>query len=128
MTAHYLLPGAPIPPPPAPQANSYRQPSGPPPQSMPSPPPPPPESPLAPARDQDPHRGTMLTEWRRHHADTWVRADALHPAIRRMIDERQRLSAIRQKLRQLVAHTPELEAKVVGNAARRVVLYRLTEL
>ena len=48
----------------------------------------------------------------------------------RRIDEHERLPAIRQRLRQLV-RTPlgglRLESKVVGNAARPVVFYRVVE-
>jgi hypothetical protein len=45
-----------------------------------------------------------------------------------MIDPQGRIPAIRQRLRQLVASCSELETTTTGNAARRVVLYRLTEV
>lgn len=77
-----------------------------------------------PAHANDPHRA-LLTEWQRHHGSNWTRADALHPTVRRMIDERDRAPAIRQKLRLLAATCPEIEAKVVGNAAKPTRLYRL---
>ena len=104
--------------------NSYLQPSGPLPQSMPSPPQPPPEATpgLTPSRD-DPHR-VLLSEWRSCHGCEWTRADDLAPTVCRMIDERQRLPAIRQRLHQLDAACSELETKTVGNRARRVVLYQ----
>jgi hypothetical protein len=123
MTAHYLPPGLPPPPPPAPQPNTYLQPNGPPPQAMPSPPPPPPQP--APPH-AGPHHATLISEWRAHHGSDWVRADALHLTVRQLIDEHDRIPAIRQKLRQLAAtHREFVETKTVGNAARPVTLYRM---
>jgi hypothetical protein len=130
MTAHYLVPGAPTPPPPAPQANSYIQPKAQPQTSGHQPterPAPLPAQPPPQASDQEPHHSTLFSEWRAHHGDDWVRADALHPTVRRLIDDRDRISAIRQRLRQLAVTCSELEAKVVGNAARPVTFYRVIE-
>ena len=45
-----------------------------------------------------------------------------------MIDERERLPAVRQKLPRLVASCSEIETMTTGNAARQVVLYRLAGL
>ena len=131
MTAAYITPGMPPPPPPATQPNTYRPPAGSPQDSSWNQLPPiPPQrtdaqpQPVPPAaRDQNP----LLAEWRHRHGSDWVRADELHPAIRCMIDPRERLPAVRQKLRQLVATCRELEVKVVGNAARPVALYRIVK-
>jgi hypothetical protein len=125
--SHYLPPGLPPPPLPAPQPNTYLQPSGPPPQAMPSPTPPPPE-PTPP--QGDPHASTLISEWRAHHAGDWVRADDLSATVRRVIDQRERLPAVRQKLRQLVkTHLGgfTLQVRTIGNAARPVALYRVVE-
>ena len=134
MTAHYLVPGAPTPPPPAPQANSYIQPNAPPQTSghQPTEPPAPlPAQPPPQARDQDPHRGTLFSEWRAHHGSDWVRADELSAAVRKMIDAKDRAAAVRQRLRLLVNKAIDgvtLEAKVVGNRARPVAFYRVVEV
>jgi hypothetical protein len=125
----YLPPGSPPTPPPAAQPNSYRQPTGtlqqaqPPSQTQPAPLPPP-----TPARDQDPHHASLLAEWHLRHGDTWIRADALSPTIRHVIDPKDRTAAIRQRLRQLANAHRELETKTTGNAARPVRLYRLAEI
>ena len=74
----------------------------------------------------DPHRA-LLAAWAAHHGSDWVRADALHPAVRSMIDPKERIAAARQRLPQLVASCPELEARTTGNAAKRTTLYRLVE-
>jgi hypothetical protein len=67
MTSQYRAPGAPTPPPPAPQANSYIAPTGtlqqPQPLSAPTPPV------ATPAPQDDPHRA-LLTQWHAHHANT----------------------------------------------------------
>jgi hypothetical protein len=126
MVASYLTPGMPAPLPPAPGANAYLQPGAPPPQlpvaeaqtSQPIPPSEPP-----PADD-------LLAEWRAHHGSDWVKVDDLAPSVRRLIDARERVPAIRQRLPRLVATCRDsfkLEAKVVGNAARPVTLYRVVE-
>jgi hypothetical protein len=133
MTAPYLVPGAPTPPPPARQTNSYIQPnalpqtSGHQPTERPAPLPaqPPPQ-----ARHQDDPHHALLSAWRSHHGSDWVRADALHRDIRQLIDPKDRTASIRQRLRQLAnaqADGFKLETKVVGNAARPVVLYRVIE-
>jgi hypothetical protein len=113
----YIQPGMPPPPAMATQSNTYIHPGS---QPLPSPPQ---------AHDHEPDAGTLLSEWRAHHGD-WVRADALAPTVRRMIDARERLPAIRQRLRLLV-NKPSggftLEAKTVGNRARPVAFYRLVE-
>jgi hypothetical protein len=122
MTAGYIQPCQPPSPPPPTQTNSYRTPSAP------QPPQPSPPTPLA--HDQDPRRGTLFAEWRRWHGSDWVRADELTTAVRRMIDERERLPAIRQRLRLLVNKPSDgftLEAKTVGNRARPVAFYRLVK-
>jgi hypothetical protein len=137
--SHYLPPGQPIAPPPDTQPNSYIQPPSPQQPHMPhhpnnaqaatvSPLPPPqtPPTPQATHAQDNPHRA-VLTEWRAHHGSDWVRADALHPAVRRMIDTRERIAAIRQRLRQVVATCPDLEARTTGNAARPVTFYRLIQ-
>jgi hypothetical protein len=122
--SHYLPPGLPPHPAPAAQPNTYRTPSGPPPQAMQSLSPPPPPEPAPP--HADPHHATLISEWRAHHGSDWVRADALHLTVRQLIDERDRIPAIRQKLRQLAAtHREFVETKTVGNAARPVTLYRM---
>jgi hypothetical protein len=127
MTVCYIQPGAPAPSPPPTRANSYIQPSGLLQQSMPSPASPPPEA--TPPHD-DPHRSTLLNEWRRQHGSDWVRADDLSATVRQMIDARGRAAAIRQKLPQLVNTRLggfELESEVRGNAARPVRFYRLIQ-
>ena len=82
-----------------------------------------------PAQD-NPHSSALFAEWRAHHGSDWVRADALAATVRRLIDARERLPAVSQKLRQLV-NTPigglRLESEVRGNAARPTRLYRLVE-
>ena len=131
MTAAYITPGMPPPPPPATQPNTYRPPAGSPQDSSWN---------RAAAHPATAHRrsatacaaggtrpNSLLAEWRHRHGSDWVRADELHPAIRCMIDPRERLPAVRQKLRQLVATCRELEVKVVGNAARPVALYRIVK-
>ena len=70
----------------------------------------------------------MLSEWRIHHGSDWIRADALHPAVREQIDAMGRVAAVRQRLRQLEASCRELETEVRGNRARPVRHYRLTEV
>lgn len=127
--SHYLPPGLPPPPPPPARANSYLVPTALAPQ-MRAPPDPPPQQPaLTPGNGHDDRRHSpLLNEWRRQHGSGWVRGDALHPVVRELIDARGRVAAVRQKLRQLVAACPELEAKVAGNAARPVVFYRVTEV
>ena len=111
MTASYIPPGMPPLPPPAPTANAYIKPSGPLQQSQ---PPPPPET--SPSPQDDPHRA-LLTTWHAHHADAWTRADELHPAVRRLIDARERLPAIRQKIRQLAGWRPRPSAIAPGDVA-----------
>jgi hypothetical protein len=76
----------------------------------------------------DPHRSALLNEWRRRHGSDWVRADDLSTTVRRMIDERERLPAVRQKLPRLVVACPELETEVRGNRAERVTFYRLARI
>jgi hypothetical protein len=133
----YIEPGAPTPPPLAPQPNAYVAPRPtlqeapirlpqPTPRAAPEPQPPP-EPPQA--RDQDDsHQTTALfTEWHAHHGSDWVKACELHPAVRRLIDARGRISAARQKLPLLVATCREMETKVMGNAAKRVMVYRLIQ-
>ena len=136
----YIQPGMPAPPPPPTQTNSYVQPGAPPLQSV---PPPPTQPSPEPSRQPQPlpqgtqgnrrskPAGTTLNvvnaEWRLRHGDGWIRADDLHPAIRQMIDPQDRAPAIRQRLRLLAAKHRELEAKVVGNAAKPVAYYRLIE-
>jgi hypothetical protein len=126
MTAHYLVPGAPTPPPPAPQANSYRPPSGSLQQAaQPSP------QPSPQASDQETHHRALLAEWRAHHADAWVKADELNPAVRRVIDPKDRTAAIRQKLRQLASTQADglrLEARAGGNRPDRAACYRVVEI
>ncbi len=63
-----------------------------------------------------------MLAWRAHHGSDWVRADELAPTVRRIIDARERLPAIRQRLRLLV-NKPSgvtLEAKTVGNPPTRI--------
>jgi hypothetical protein len=86
------------------------------------------------ARDRDPHRvniAALFAEWRFRHGGDWQKADELHPAVRRMVDEKERVPAIRQKLSQM-ANTRlggfRLECTVEGNAANRVSLYRVIEI
>jgi hypothetical protein len=136
MNNHYLPPGLPPPPPPAAQSNSYLPPAGPQPQTSDGNGHQPPPQATAiqlptdrpPVRDQDDPR---LAAWRTHHADAWVRADDLHANVRQLIDERGRLPALRQKLRQL-ANAPvggfKLESEVRGNRAKPVTYYRLAGL
>ena len=60
-----------------------------------------------------------------------MKADELQLAVRRLIDDRERVPAIRQKLSQLVNTRLGgfmLEAKIEGNAANRVSLYRVVEI
>ena len=125
----YIQPGQPIPPAPLPTANSYLVPTAVA-QQLSGPPDPTPPTPQAEAGNgpTDPHHATLITEWRRQHGPGWVRAEALHPAVRELIDARGRVATVRQKLPRLVAACPELEAKVVGNRAERVVFYRATEV
>jgi hypothetical protein len=110
----YIAPGQPIPPPPPARANSYLPPTGPLQQS------PPPhvrnQEPLPSTAVNDPdnpHRA-LLAEWRRQHGDTWMKADTLSPAVRRLVDPKDRTPAIRQRLRLLVNKPSDgftLEAK-----------------
>jgi hypothetical protein len=86
------------------------------------------------ARDRDPHRvniTALFAEWRVWHGSDWVKADDLNFHVRRLIDDKERVPAIRQKLSQLASTRLGgfmLEAKVVGNAANRVALYRVVEI
>jgi hypothetical protein len=129
----YIHPGSPPPPLPTPQPNAYRPPVGslqdsgrnqhqPAPGSEVQPPPPQACAPAA-------HR-VLLAAWRAHHGSDWVRADDLVSEVRRLIDDKDRTAAIRQKLRGL-ASTPigglMLEAKSVGNRAKPVMFYRVVE-
>jgi hypothetical protein len=124
----YRPPGAPTPPPPLPpQPNSYLAPT--PATQQPPTPQPPPQA----AETQHPHvRGkdhphpALLAAWRRHHADTWVRADDLHQEVRQLIDPRGTHHVVRQKLRMLLRSCHQLEAERRGNAARPVTYYRVT--
>ena len=73
-------------------------------------------------------RLVILSEWRAHHGDAWVRSDALHPAVRQLIDARGRVAAIRQWVRKLsdmqVGGGLRMESQVVGNPIRHW-LYRV---
>jgi hypothetical protein len=86
------------------------------------------------ARDRDPHRvniTALFAEWRVRHGSDWVKADDLDWHVRRLIDDKERVPAIRQKLSQLASTRLDgsmLEAKVEGNAASRVTLYRVVEI
>jgi hypothetical protein len=123
MTAPYIQPGMPPAPPQPPRANSYIQPGAPLQQTSKQQPPPP----RTHVRDLD---NPLLTTWHAHHGSEWIRADALAPAVRRLVDARERAAAIRQRLRQLVnaqANGFGLEAKAGGNAARPVTLYHVVE-
>jgi hypothetical protein len=86
------------------------------------------------ARDRDPHRvnlTALFAEWRAWHASDWMKADDLHPTVRRLIDDKERVPAIRQKLSQLASTRlggSMLESKVEGNAANRVSLYRVVAI
>ena len=83
------------------------------------------------ARAQDSARvnlSALFVKWREYHLDTWVKADDLDWHVRRLVDDKERVPAIRQKLA-LLADTRldgfKLESKVEGNAANRVSLYRV---
>jgi hypothetical protein len=86
------------------------------------------------ARDRDPHRvniTALFAEWRVWHGSDWTKADDLNPAVRRLIDDKERVPAIRQKLSQLASTRlggSMLECKVAGNAANRVSLYRVVAI
>lgn len=129
MSHHYLPPGLPPPPSPAPTGNTYLTPSAIAQQLIapPAPLPRPPQDAAGNGHDDRRHCA-LLNEWRRRHGSDWVRADDLAPTVCCMIDPQGRIPAIRQRLRQLVASCSELETTTTGNAARRVVLYRLTEV
>jgi hypothetical protein len=114
----YILPGSQPLPPQATQCNTYIHPG----RSQPALP-----EPLL-ARDQDrPHN--LFAEWRAWHGDDCTRADDLNPAVRHMIDAKERTAAIRQALPKL-ANTQiggfKLEARTVGNPIR-YTLYRVVE-
>jgi hypothetical protein len=86
------------------------------------------------ARDRDPHRvniTALFAEWRVWHGSDWVKADDLNFRVRRLIDDKERVPAIRQKLSQM-ANTrlggSVLESKIEGNAANRVALYRVAAI
>ena len=60
-----------------------------------------------------------------------MKADDLDFHVRRLIDDKERVPAIRQKLSQLASTRLGgfmLESKVEGNAANRVSLYRVIEI
>jgi hypothetical protein len=98
--------------------------------SAPPDPTPPPQTPQTAAGNSTdvPRHCALLNEWRRRHASDWVRGDALHPAVRELVDPQGRTASIRQKLRQLVASCSELETEVRGNRAERVTFYRLAPI
>jgi hypothetical protein len=86
------------------------------------------------ARAQDSARvnlSALFVKWREYHLDAWVKADDLDWHVRRLVDDKERVPAIRQKLA-LLADTRldgfKLESKVEGNAANRVSLYRVVEV
>ena len=89
----YLTPGAPPPTPPAAQPNSYLMPTAVAQQLIAPLAPSPPQTPEAAAANgpTDPRHATLISEWHAHHGDAWTRADALHPAVRCMIDARERM-------------------------------------
>jgi hypothetical protein len=83
------------------------------------------------ARDRDPNRvnlSALFAEWRVWHGTDWVKADDLNYHVRRLIDDKERVPAIRQKLSHLANTRLDgfmLESRVEGNAATRVTLYRV---
>jgi hypothetical protein len=85
------------------------------------------------ARERDPARvniSALFTTWRVWHRDDWVKADDLNWNVRRLIDDRERVPAIRQKLAQLVNTRLggfRLEGQIEGNAANRAWVYRVVE-
>jgi hypothetical protein len=86
------------------------------------------------ARKRDPARvnlTALFAEWRVWHGSDWMKADNLNPAVRRLIDDRERTAAIRQKLSPLVNTRLGgfmLEGRIEGNAATAVSLYRVVEI
>jgi hypothetical protein len=71
----------------------------------------------------------VLSEWRIHHGDAWVRSDALHREVRRLLDPRERAAAIRQRVQQLGGVRVGgfcVESRVIGNPIRHR-LYRVVE-
>jgi hypothetical protein len=73
-------------------------------------------------------REAILSEWRAHHGDAWVRSDGLHPQVRQLIDPQERTAAIRQRVWKLsnmqVGGGLRMESQVVGNPIRHW-LYRV---
>ena len=82
LVSHYLTPGAPPPTPPAPQPNSYLKPPA---KTQQRPRHTLRHHPRARARaiagPTDPHRATLLAEWRTHHGSDWIRAGDLSTTI-----------------------------------------------
>jgi hypothetical protein len=85
------------------------------------------------ARERDPARvniAALFAEWTVWHKTDQVKADDLNPAVRRLLDDRERPAAIRMKLSQLTNTRLggfQLTGELKGNAAERAWHYRVVE-